>query len=128
MGAAVQQRLLILSRLLAGVFAAAALFHVVAVVHPIGNSASPVRHAVFVAINGFFAVAFVRPRPWLVWPVAAFVLHQGYGHGVDAWTAWQAGRLDVQSLGTLLALPLIGYSAIRARIPSRIVLDDSGEG
>ncbi len=117
MGAAAQQRSPILSRLLTGVFAAAALFHLVAVVHPIGNSASPMRHAVFVAINAFFALAFLRPRPWLMWPVAVFVLHQGYGHGVDAWAAWRAGHLDLQSLATLLALPIVAYGAIRARDP-----------
>jgi hypothetical protein len=106
---------------LAALFGAGALFHIVGVIAPgIGNAPSSGRHAAFVLINGFFAAAFFFRRRWIIVPVLALVAQQAYSHGTDLVRAHEEGRTDVQSLLVLLFLPVVVASAVRlAMLPSR---------
>lgn len=94
--------------LFSAVFAAAGAFHVAAALLPsLDPTASPSRHAVFVAINLACALGFaLRPR-WFVAPFALLVIQQFVSHGGQAWREWHdAGRVDVASLAVLALLPL----------------------
>ena len=106
---------------LAALFAAGALFHLAAILVPtLGNAASLARHAVFIAINAFFATAFFARWRFTIVPVLALAAQQLYGHGADLLRAHAEGRTDVQSLLVLLFLPVVVASAVRlTRAPSR---------
>lgn len=102
-----------LPRLLAILFGAGALFHLVAIFAPgIGNPSSSGRHAVFVLLNGFFATAFFFGQRWVIVPVLALVAQQAYSHGTDLVRAHAEGRTDVQSLLVLLFLPVVLIAAL----------------
>jgi hypothetical protein len=105
---------------LAALFGAGALFHLLCLVAPsIGNAASPGRHAVFVLVNGLFATIFFIRFRWTIVPVLALAAQQIHGHGTDLLRAHAEGRIDVQSLVVLLFLPIVVASAVRlARAPS----------
>ncbi len=94
-------------KVLATIFGAAALYHLVATFdHDMDPSSPPWRHALFVALN--LACAFgmaTRPPPFV--PLfGLLVLQQLVSHGADAWHAWSEGsRVDVTSLGVVLLMP-----------------------
>jgi hypothetical protein len=101
-------------------FAAGALFHLAAILVPtLGNAASPARHAVFILINGFFAIAFFRRWRFTIVPVLALAAQQLYGHGTDLLRAHAEGRTDVQSLVVLLFLPVVVGCAARLALSRR---------
>lgn len=105
---------------LAALFGAGGLFHLLCLVAPsLGNAASPGRHAVFVLVNGLFATAFFLGFRWTIVPVLALAAQQIYGHGTDLVRAHAEGRVDVQSLVVLLFLPVVVACAVRlARRPA----------
>ncbi|HEU4537250.1 MAG TPA: hypothetical protein VFS00_24185 [Polyangiaceae bacterium] len=94
--------------LLAATFGAAAAFHLAAALRPaIDPTASPPRHAAFVAVNLACALGFVVRPKWFVFAFGALVAQQLVSHGGQAWREWQgAGRVDVASLGVLAIMPL----------------------
>jgi hypothetical protein len=100
--------------LLAALFAAGALFHLVAILAPgLGNASSPARHALFILVNAVFATAFSLRWRWTILPVLALAAQQIHGHGTDLLRARAEGRTDVQSLLVLLFLPVVVASAVR---------------
>jgi hypothetical protein len=104
------------SRLAATAFAIAAAFHLLALAVPTVSTPSPSwRHALFVAVNGGYALAFVtRPR-WLFLAFLPLAAQQIASHGSALLRAYANGWTDWQSAAVLLAMPLLGYVAYRAR-------------
>jgi hypothetical protein len=103
------------SRLAAAAFAAVAAFHAVALVAPGVAPPSPAwRHALFVVVNGAYAVGFaVRPR-WLFVAFLLLAVQQVVSHGAAFVNARAEGWVDWQSLVVLGSLPLLGWIAHRA--------------
>jgi hypothetical protein len=105
---------------LAVIFAVAALFHLAAVARPaLAPSAPAWRHAVFVVVNGACAVGLawgrVRRARAFVAAFALLVVQQLWSHGLEAWGAARAGRVDLASLGVLAVMPLTLAMLVTAR-------------
>lgn len=95
-------------------FAVTAVFHVVqALEGATAEGSSPARHAVFAAINAFFALAFARDLRWTALPLALLVVQQGWSHGTDLVTAARLGHFDLASALVLVFLPLALAWSIR---------------
>jgi hypothetical protein len=89
-------------------FAFGAVHHVAAAVHPSAQDASSVtRHLVFVGINLFFAIAFVRRVRWVLFPAVILVAQQTYSHGSSFLEARREGLVDFESLAVLCFLPVV---------------------
>ena len=98
-------------------FAAAAVFHAVAIFAPGIDVPSPAwRHALFVAINlAVAAGVLLRPRGF-AFAFAALTAQQVYSHGVTLVLAWRReGRVDWPSVVVLVAMPLVLVLLVRAR-------------
>ena len=96
-------------KIASAVFVVAALFHFSHWVSPIvGDTASPMRHLVFVAIDLSVAAALYF-RPWfLKYVVAVLTFQQVYSHGAQAWHAWVSqGEVDVVSIAVVLLMPIL---------------------
>lgn len=90
-----------------GVFVVTLAVHLVAIAHPAStDTSSALRHALFAAINGSFALLFARGVRWLFFPLVALSLQQGYSHGSELVRAAQRGEVDVQSALVLVFLPV----------------------
>jgi hypothetical protein len=90
-------------------FAAAAVFHAVAIFSPGIDVPSPAwRHALFVTINVAVAAGMlVRPRGFAL-AFAALTAQQLYSHGVTLVGAWRReARVDWPSVVVLVAMPLV---------------------
>lgn len=88
-----------------------ALFHLAAIAWPqLSEPSPPLRHGVFVGVNVFFGVAFVRRVRWLPWPLLVLTVQQIWSHGGDLLRARaeQPPRWDLQSLFMLaVGLPAL---------------------
>lgn len=90
----------------ASFFAITAVFHAVGIVVAV-NEASPLRHALFLAINAVCVWGFcVRERPrWFAWAFVALTLQQLWSHGSDVVARWpDVSAVDV---GVVLAMPAV---------------------
>lgn len=87
----------------------AAIYHLAALVWPtIDPSSSPLRHAIFTAINlAVGAGLWLRPRG-IFWFFAALTAQQLHSHGRALLRAWSdQHRVDWPSVVVLVALPFI---------------------
>ena len=107
---------LVLSGIACGFVAA---FHACAIVAPEISEPSPRwRHALFVAVNLFFAASFVRRDRRIALPYLALAAQQAWSHGTAFMAARRAGHFDLQSVVVLASLPLIGVLVAYGRAPS----------
>jgi hypothetical protein len=88
-------------------FAGAAAFHAVAMVTAVEPSSARWRHALFVAIDVALAALVIRRPPWFPWVFALLLVQQAWSHGTSLVAHAQAGTVDVLSLVTLIALPVV---------------------
>ena len=91
-------------------FFGGAIFHGLALLWPsLSEPMPPLTHAVFVAINLFFGVAFVLRVTWVQWPFLLLTVQQVWSHGGDLVRALQETppRLDGQSVFALVGLALM---------------------
>ena len=114
------------------IFAACALiasaYHVLGVcgvlTHFSVDASTPMRHAIFVAIDLLCAwYLIVRPRPLL--PLfLALTVQQTFSHGSRALGMWNdSGRVDIISLVTLTALYAACAALVRDAYPSMHTLE-----
>jgi hypothetical protein len=76
------------------------------------SGSSELRHVVFAAINGVFALLFFRKIRWTIFPFSLLAVQQTWSHGSDLIAAAYAGSFDVQSTLVLLFLPFaLGFAA-----------------
>ncbi len=112
-----------LFRLCAAGFVASGVYHAVGLVRPEWLVFQPAwRHALFVAINAFFAAAFLK-RPWfLPWVFGVLAVEQIYGHGVRAWEILQAERrIDWPGVVVLVGVPaMLALLIVDARERRRV--------
>jgi hypothetical protein len=97
-------------------FAVGGLVHLWALFQPtVLEPAPPWRHALFVLVNGAFAVGMVRrPRGFTI-AFAALCAQQLVSHGIQGWAVWQRDhRIDWASLIVIIALPLALLALIHA--------------
>ena len=65
----------------------------------------PVRHVVFIVIDGSVAWLLLRRPWWLVRAYALLTVQVLSGHGRDAWLAWRsAERVDIVDVGVSLGV------------------------
>jgi hypothetical protein len=97
----------ILFRILAVLFAGAAIYHAVAFFLPAFSAGgSHGRHAVFCAIDLLCAWYLLRRPRWFVAAFAALTLQVLCGHGHHAWMLWHTQRrLDWLSFAVLAVVP-----------------------
>jgi len=95
-------------RMLGAFFALAAFYHASVIFWPSwGDHGSPLRHGVFVAIDGGVAVGLFRRPPFFFWLFTALGLQQLHSHGsAFVHELWIAHRIDGQSLLVLLIIPV----------------------
>jgi hypothetical protein len=96
-------------------FAGAAVFHAVAMVSAIDPSSPRWRHGLFVAIDFALAVSMIRRPRWFVWVFAVLLVQQAWSHGTSLVAHAKAGSVDVPSIVTLLALPIVLVLLVRDR-------------
>lgn len=97
---------------------AVALFHLGALFWPaISEPSPPLRHAVFLGVNVFFGIAFLRRARWLPFPLLILTAQQIWSHGGDLLRARaeHPPRWDLQSLFMLAALPALWAVILLAR-------------
>jgi hypothetical protein len=87
-------------------FAGAAAFHAVAVVARI-DATPRWRHGLFVAIDLALAGLMIRRPRWFVWVFALLLVQQAWSHGTSLVAHARAGGVDVASVVTLVALPVV---------------------
>ncbi|GAC1393589.1 MAG: hypothetical protein NVSMB47_01120 [Polyangiales bacterium] len=90
-------------------FAAAALFHLAALVAPsLAEPSPPWRHALFVVVDASIAFGIRRRGPVFLGLFALFAGQQLASHGAQALGTWAAERrVDVASIVVLAAVPLL---------------------
>jgi len=88
----------------------------VALVDPsVSEPSSPLRHALFVAVNAFFAWAYITRQPWLPFPFALLCWQQSSSHGTAFFEARAAGHFDLQSALVLASLPILAVLVVLGR-------------
>jgi hypothetical protein len=119
-----------LFRILAVLFAGAAVYHAAAFLEPafiVGGSHW--RHAVFCAIDLLCAWYLLRRPRWFVAAFAALTLQALCGHGHHAWILWHAQRrLDWLSFAVLAVVPWTLALLIADGIERRCVDPASAKG
>jgi hypothetical protein len=99
-------------------FTIAALFHCAGLASPALSRIShaptypPLRHVVFILIDGVAAFLFWSPPRWFIWPYVLLTVQVLQGHGARAWDTWsQAQKVNwidvITVMGTLLGLTLL---------------------
>jgi hypothetical protein len=96
-----------LFRILAVLFAGAAIYHAAAFLEPAFSAGgSHWRHAAFCAIDLLCACYLLRRPRWFVAAFAALTLQAFYSHGHHAWMLWHTQRrLDWLSFAVLAVVP-----------------------
>jgi hypothetical protein len=96
-----------LFRILAVLFAGAAVYHAAAFFHPaFSNGGAHWRHASFCAIDLLFAWYILRRPRWFVWAFGLLTLETLWSHGSHAWRLWSTeGRPDWLSFVVLIVVP-----------------------
>jgi hypothetical protein len=97
-----------LFRIIAILFAGAAIYHAAAFLQPAFSTVGAHwRHAAFCAIDLLCAGYLLRRPRWFVWAFGLLTLETLYGHGTHAWMWWQTEqRLDWLSFAALISVPL----------------------
>jgi hypothetical protein len=103
------------SRLAAAAFAVVAIFHAAALAMPEIDPSPAWRHALFVGINGAYAVAFATRPPWLIFAFLPLAVQQAASHGSSFVRGLGAGTLDWKSAVVLAGLPVLAWVAYGAR-------------
>ena len=104
-------------KIMAPLFAVAAVFHAWRIVSPDPLDPSPpLRHALFVGINLFVAARLWSRPSQLKLAFGVLVVQQLGSHGGAAWRAWvEHGVVDVVSLIIVILLPVTWILLIRYR-------------
>ncbi|MFO0595883.1 MAG: hypothetical protein U0228_11275 [Myxococcaceae bacterium] len=101
-------------------FGGGAVFHAIAFFKPDISEPMPQwLHEVFVFVNLFFAVCFVRRVKWVAWPFAVLTAQQAWQHGGAFIAALRETppHFDAQSFFALLGLVVVWVLiVIRARM------------
>jgi hypothetical protein len=114
-------------------FAAAALFHAIAIAVPQIAEPSPSwRHALFVVVNSAFALGMWKRPRWFVVVFAALTAQQLYGHGTYGLDVWRReARVDWASVLVVVALPivlaLLVRDAVRGTVKARDAVRDGAK-
>jgi len=97
------------------IFLISAIFHFVGIFFPI-NASPPIRHAVFVAINIFCVLGFVRRPPYFVFLFALLLVQQYSSHGSSLIRNWnESGLIDWIDLLVVILLPIFLIALILER-------------
>ncbi len=85
--------------------AGVAVLHVVQAVTP---GPSPVRHAIFVVVNGAMAALLVWRHRWAFWPALVLTAQQMYSHGLELARSFNGDTaLDWRALAVCLFFPTL---------------------
>jgi len=110
-----------LFRIVAVLFAGAAVYHAVAFIDPaFSDGGAHWRHALFIAID-LLCAGFILRRPrWFVWAFGLVTLDTLWSHGSHALKLWRLdGRLDWLSFAVLVVVPWTQALLIRDALDRR---------
>lgn len=93
-------------------FAGAAAFHLVALVAVV-DATPRWRHGLFVVIDAALAALMIRRPRWFPWVFAVLVVQQAWSHGTSLVAHARVGSVDVASVITLVALPIVFALLVR---------------
>lgn len=84
---------------------AAALYHIVGVIHKVNDSPAW-RHLLFAGINLFCGYGFIKRPTYFTYFITALLIQQYYSHGSYLIQTWlQASKIHWISIAVLVVLP-----------------------